>query len=250
MEWTALNSPDLACLDAARTIVLVPIGSTEQHGRHLPVGVDSRLAGEVCAHAAAIVRPQSHVLVLPTLWISLAEHHMSFAGTLTLDMPTFTDVLRCIVRSLQRQGFGRILLVNGHGGNIAALKVIVDALSQELELPLAAVTYWMLAAPAFTAILEGQTNLRHACEAETSMMMAVDPERIDFPAVASARPPAEGFDEPSGVYRYRAISHWSADGVVGTPHLATAEKGKRLLAAAAEALSIRLLDGSIWPELS
>lgn len=243
--WTELKTSAFPADET--TVVILPIGSTEQHGPHLPVGVDSQLATEVARQAAKIVVASQPVLVLPTLWVSLAEHHMNFGGTLTLDFSTFRAVIRCVVSSLSRQGFRRILLLNGHGGNVAALSVIVDELSRAFAIPLAAVTYWEAASAEFAALLEGQQNLRHACEAETSMMLSVAPALVDVDAARRVQAPADGLAPVGGVVRSRRMEEWSASGVVGTPSLANAEKGALLLGAAAAAVASRILDGSIWP---
>lgn len=232
--------------DAADTIVILPVGSTEQHGPHLPVEVDTRLVTEIAERTAGIVRASRPVLVIPTLWVSLAEHHMSFAGTLTLDLDTIRAVLRCLVRSLSRRGFRRVLILNGHGGNMSALPLITDELSRELDVSLACATYWVVAAEAFGRILEGQPNLRHACEAETAMMLALAPELVDMDAARKLEAPADGLHAPTGLHRWRRIEEWTRSGVVGTPGLASAEKGVRLLDAAAVALASRLVDEATW----
>lgn len=232
--------------DPSETTVIVPIGSTEQHGPHLPVEVDTRLVTEIAERTAGIARATRPALVLPTLWVSLAEHHMSFAGTLTLDLDAFRSVLRCLVRSLARQGFRRVLILNGHGGNISALPLITDELSREFALPLVCATYWVVAAEAFGRILDGQPNLRHACEAETAMMLALVPGLVEMDAARALEAPAEGLHDPTGLHRWRRIEEWTRSGVIGTPGLASAEKGVRLLDAAAAALASRLVDDATW----
>lgn len=246
-RWAEIRSTDFDRTAAASTIVIVPIGSTEQHGPHLPVEVDSLLVTEVAQRAAALANPHAPTLVLPTLWVSLAEHHMAHPGSLTLDFETLLAFLRCIVRSLKRQGHRRVLLLNGRGGNMAALTLVVDQLSRELDLPLATATYWVVAQSAFADILDGQSNLLHACEAETSMVMHLRPELVDMAAARALDAPATGFTPTGGVYRWRGIDHWSCSGVVGVPKLASAEKGARLLQAAAEALAQQLTEnGALW----
>jgi creatinine amidohydrolase len=247
-QWGRIKSTAFDRAAAASTIVILPIGSTEQHGPHLPVEVDSLLVGEVaqrCATLAAQAESPAPVLVLPTLWVSLAEHHMADAGSLTLDFETLLGFTRCIVRSLQRQGYRRVLLLNGHGGNMAALTLIVDILTTELDVPVTTATYWMVAAPAFAEILDGQPNLLHACEAETSMVMYLRPELVDAEAARTLTAPASGF-LAGGVHRWRPIAHWSCSGVVGTPQLSSADKGARLLHAAATALAERISGNAIW----
>jgi creatinine amidohydrolase len=235
--WANLRSPQFNRSSMAQTIAILPIGSTEQHGPHLPVQVDTLLATEVAQRAAVMYQGKQPVLVLPPLWVSLAEHHMMMAGTLSLDHATLLAFIRCIVRSLARQGCGQVLLLNGHGGNMAALVSVVDQLSGELDVPLSTSTYWVAAAEAFGEILEGQSNLLHACEAETSMLMYLRPDLVDAVAARMLKAPASGFLQPAGSHRWRPIGYWSCSGVVGIPALATAEKGERLLKAAARAVA-------------
>ena len=107
---------------------------------------------------------------------------MDFCGTLTLDFETFHALLKNLCRSIRHHGFQRIFLLNGHGGNIAALNVICSELVRELDgLRVIAGTYWTLpeVAQKFAEILEVQQNVRHAGEAETSMMLALEPELVD-----------------------------------------------------------------------
>ena len=248
IEWEKLRSPDFDALRLREAIVVVPVGSTEQHGPHLPVHVDSMIATEVAWRAAALCGSVQPVIVAPTVRVSLAEHHMAFGGTLTLDYDTFCAVLRCMVSSIHRQGFARILLLNGHGGNINALRPIIDQLTREMQVRLAGASYWELAADAFETILEGQQYLQHACEAETSMVLALAPKLVDLAAARCVVCNTAGFGKGNGVYRYRPIAEWAASGVVGTPHLATADKGERLLAAAATALYRALADPGIWSD--
>ena len=131
--WEQLRSPQLKSLADVNAIVVVPVGSMEQHGPHLPVKVDALLATEVARRAALKVQTHQPILVTPTVWCGLAEHHMDFCGTLTLDFENFHALLRNLCRSIRHHGFRRIFLLNGHGGNIAALNVICSELIRELE---------------------------------------------------------------------------------------------------------------------
>jgi len=248
VQWSNLKTQDFAADARERCVAILPIGSTEQHGPHLPVQVDTLLASEVGLRAARHAPASTPVLVLPPLWISLAEHHMGMGGSLTLDFATLHAFVRCVVMSLGRQGYRRVLLLNGHGGNIAALNTIVDLLTIETAVPVATATYWLAAGAAFGRILESQDNLLHACEAETSMLMHLRPDLVDMQAAQSVRAPMRGFLEPSGTHRWRPIEHWSCSGVVGAPQFASAEKGERLLNAAGETIAARISDGSIWSE--
>jgi len=178
VEWRRLRADQLRELARQDAIVILPVAALEQHGPHLPVEVDSRLGEEVAVRTArkAVARGQSAV-VLPVLWTGISEHHMSFSGTITLDFATFSAVVEGVVRSVLRDGFKRVVLLNAHGGNENALRTITDDLTPKLGVPIVQFTYWYAAAVAIAKILETQGGLMHACEAETSMMMAVRPVR-------------------------------------------------------------------------
>src|SRR5215475_8713679 len=122
--WKELTAEDLRAKAAADAIVILPVGSMEQHGPHLPVGVDTILTEGVC-RAAAEQASDVPVVVAPTVWCGMAEHHMAFGGTFTFDIPTYRAVLLAFLRSIERNGFSRVLIVNGHGGNIAALSAFL-----------------------------------------------------------------------------------------------------------------------------
>jgi len=171
---------------------------------------------------------------------------MSFGGTLTLDFDTFRSVIRCICLSIQQHGFVRIALINGHGGNIAALTVISAELTLELNATVACATYWHVAEKEFNNILEAQQTIRHAGEAETSMLLALRPDLVDQQIIATFEPPTDGLGAENGVYRWRPIKDWSDSGVIGVPAAATAEKGVQLLEAAGKALATQLANPTIW----
>lgn len=249
IEWWRLKASELNALAARDAVVIVPVGSTEQHGPHLPTQVDSLLVGEIARRAARKVK-DTPIVVTPTVWSGLAEHHISLGGTLSLDFSTFFAVLRCLCRSLVRQGFSRILLLNGHGGNIAALTVVVNELAVELDRPIATTSYWPLAKDAFATILERQKTVRHACEAETSMLLALAPELVDMAKAANAVGPTEReLAEVTGTeaaHRWRSFKARTRHGAIGDPRGATAEKGERLLEAAAAAVAVLVSNGEFW----
>jgi creatinine amidohydrolase len=247
VEWVNLKARDIRALREKDAIAIIPIGSIEQHGPHLPVQVDALLAGEVACRTARLIVDHAPVVVLPTIWSGLAEHHMSLGGTLTLDLRTFLDLVRGIVRSVARNGFTRILLLNGHGGNMTALDALVGDLSAEMSLPIALATYWIPPQKEFAEILEEQPGVAHACEAETSMLLALRPDLVDMAALDHIDPPRE-WAGGSDIYVWQSVASWSPSGVAGTPKAASADKGQRLLQAAAEALAGRLREGTIWTQ--
>lgn len=247
--WEQLRSPQLKSLADANAIVVVPVGSIEQHGPHLPVKVDALLATEVARRAALKVQTHQPILVTPTVWCGLAEHHMDFCGTLTLDFETFHALLRNLCRSIRHHGFRRIFLLNGHGGNIAALNVICSELVRELEgLRVVSGTYWTLpeVAEKFAEILEVQQNVRHAGEAETSMMLALEPELVDQSILNQADGTPEIPFYGSGVSSWVSFKEVSANGVIGSPSVATAAKGELLLEVAADGIAGILQNPALW----
>jgi creatinine amidohydrolase len=260
--WKERTAEDLNALAADEAIVVLPVASMEQHGPHLPVGVDTILCENVCKAAAGIVAaqpanpdpqiidaPPRPVVVAPTLWCGMAEHHMSFGGTFTFDIPTYRTVLLAFLRSIGRAGFRRVVIVNGHGGNMSALNAFLPDLQRETELKLYATTYFMLAVEEMLPLLDRQNGVRHACEVETSMMMALTPDLVKQDRLAEAFGPM--FEDTRSVLApewqsFRAISDLSPNGVIGDARTSTTEKGERLLAACAGALAAKLLDRKLW----
>ena len=244
--WQALTAADLSEQARANAIILLPVASMEQHGPHLPVGVDSLLCEAVCRRAAETVAATSPVIVAPTLWCGMAEHHMAFGGTFTFDLATYSDVLASLVNSIERHGFKRLLIVNGHGGNVAALAAILPDLQRQRSLKIRTTTYFDLAQPAMPAILEDQDGVRHACEAETSMMMALAPELVRDEALKAAHGPPHVHRRPLALGQYRSFRDFTPSGVVGDARRASRQKGEKLLAACAAALAAALKDPHTW----
>jgi len=245
-EWRKLRADQLRDMAKQDAIVILPVASLEQHGPHLPVEVDSMLGETVAARTAAKVAAKGQaVVVLPVLWTGLSEHHMSFGGTITLDNAAFAAVVEGVVRSILRHGFKKIVLLNAHGGNENALRAITDDLTPKLGVPIVQFTYWYAAAVPIAKILETQGGLSHACEAETSMMMAVRPDLVAEDRIPLAKSNTTG-DISSGVYRWRSIGSRSASGVIGNPEAATREKGERLFDAISTAVADKLCDKDLW----
>ncbi len=244
IEWRRLRADELREAATPETVVILPVASIEQHGPHLPVEVDSVLAEAVAlATARAMTEQGGRALVLPTLWTGISEHHMSFGGTITLDATTFAAVVEQICRSVVRLGFQRIALLNGHGGNDSALRVAADDLTPRLGRPVVALTYWHVAAAEIAKVLTAQTRLLHACEAETSMMLALRPDLV---AMDRAPPPQPAPEDTPGLHRWRTLAQVSSVGVIGEARAASAEKGRRLLAAISATLAQALMRPGVW----
>src|SRR4029450_10702893 len=175
VRWDRLTAPAIRDAVKDKTVVIVPLGATEQHGPHLPTQVDWRSAYEISLRAARLMAGRQRALVTRAIPFGMSEHHMSLGGTLTLASATMAAVIGCVVRSAARHGFERIFVLNGHGGNMPAPETILTELTVDLKLPLAGGTYWYIAADSIRSILEKQPQLLHACEAATSIMQQLAP---------------------------------------------------------------------------
>jgi creatinine amidohydrolase len=250
IEWSRLRAAELNERAAAGALAILPVASTEQHGPHLATGVDCYVCGEVCRRAARkLVDGGTPAIVAPVLWAGLAEHHVAFGGSFTLTLPTYQALLRDLCRSILRAGFPRIVIVNGHGGNVSALNAMSEELTRELGSPVAIATYWLLAEEEFARILDDQRSVMHACEGETSMMMAIEPDLVDRGRLGEAF----GLTSHRGgsvlsqpLHRWRSFTEITPSGVIGDARRASPEKGEALLDAAAGALASRLAKGEPW----
>jgi creatinine amidohydrolase len=246
--WKELTAEDLRGKAAANAIVVLPVASMEQHGPHLPVGVDTYLCEAVCRAGAELAVQSVPCVVAPTLWCGMAEHHMAFGGTFTFDIPTYQAVLLAFLRSIARHGFTKVFIVNGHGGNIAALNAFLPDLTRETGLMLYATTYFELSKADLAQFLEDQKSVHHACEVETSMMMVVAPDTVKRDRLAEAYGMLNG--DPRKAYpasRYLPFKdNLTATGVIGDARRANADKGKKLLAVCAEGLAATLKNKEMW----
>ena len=222
-----MNWPAVAAL-SKDTPVVVPIAALEQHGRHMPVFTDSMLLGEVVERASK--RLGDRVVWTPLFWLGNSHHHMDFAGTLSASPRVYLDVLNDLLDNLVTHGFRRLVLLNGHGGNIVPAQQVVFEARQRYrtrtDLLLLATTYWSLGGkPNEVDRSIEQARMGHACEWETSMMLRIAPHLVgDLPPV-DAVPPGLPF-EP-------ATQGWitkdrSTPGHIGNPRIATALKGETL----------------------
>src|ERR1700755_1997646 len=146
VEWARMTAPELRAIAARKSaLAILPAGSLEQHGPHLPVITDTASASAAPIAAARLVAPDPiPVAVLPGLWLGLSEHHLPFGGTISVDYAAYRAILESIVRSLRAIGFARLLIVNGHGGNIDPLAVASRELAVAYDFPIVATTPWFL----------------------------------------------------------------------------------------------------------
>jgi creatinine amidohydrolase len=240
MTWPEVEAERERGVDA----VLIPVGSTEQHGRHMPLDTDCLIARELCRRAAELGEEEGvSLLVAPTLNVTLSWYHMQFPGSMRLSTTTFLRVFREVCDSLAHHGFENLIAVNGHGGNIAALTVAVNHTMETTGRRVFLVQWWDLAAD-LLAEIEGP--MIHAEEAETSIALALG-QRVLEPeaardaydrgdAVRSAGLPWTSFGKyglthkgPGVVVPMDMLRDISSSGVVGDATRARRETGERVV---------------------
>ena len=254
MIYSEMTSPELGRI-APRVIALLPVAAIEQHGRHLPVQTDTALVSEIARRAERALPKQ--VALLPALWAGCSHHHLGFPGTISLSSETYIRVLIEMVECLARAGFRRIALLNGHGGNITPGNEALYRLNIKWNGPrepwVAMATYWQVAAREMAAQKFMRTPaLTHACEYETSMMLALRTDWVKL-RLAKGQNPTRGSkfynptgDPPSRVAVCESYHHFTRTGATGSPELATAEKGRKLFNLTSSAVIEFLRDFSRW----
>src|SRR5947208_12697472 len=173
MQLSDLTGTDIAALGREVSIV-TPTPALEQHGRHMPLFTDSLLLGEVIRRVSE--RLKDRIIFTPLMWLGNSEHHLDFPGTMTAAPRVYLDLLKDMAENFLFHGFRRIVLVNGHGGNIVpgqqAMFELRQKYRQRSDLLLLSTTYWTLGAkPQEKDRSFAQHEMGHACEWETSMML-------------------------------------------------------------------------------
>ena len=243
--------------NAKEKIAVLPLGAIEQHGPHLPVSTDTDIVSQISI--AAEKRLAADILLCPTLAFGSSHHHLSFGGTLSILVGTYTQLIVELTESLIQSGFRRIVLLNGHGGNITPVKQALTILSNKYDVSvqpnIVLVTYWELAGKIFAGDPPMESPaLSHACEYETSLVMHLFPEKVLSERIErSKRAKGNGYvpwedDLPyRGVTMVKQTEFISDNGSSGEPGLGTAEKGKHLFDNAVESLVEFLKAFKTWP---
>ncbi len=225
MKLAELKWPDIASLDK-NTPVIFPVAALEQHGHHMPLFTDSLLLGEVARRAEEQLAGRA--LFAPLQWLGNSDHHLEFAGTLSASPRTYLDLLNGLYDNFIMHGFRRLIIINGHGGNhVPGQQAVFETRQryrQRSDLLLLFGTYWLLGGkPDQQGTAMAQQQMGHACEWETSMMLAIRPELVgDYRQVREV---------PWGNPFLPASRGWitmdrTAPGHIGLPAHASAEKGE------------------------
>jgi creatinine amidohydrolase len=241
LTWPEINEAVLA-----RKVVLLPIGSTEQHGHHLPLDVDNFLARSVCLETAR--RIPRDVLVMPTIPYGYNEHALDFPGTIHVTYHHFIEYCLDVCKSVAHAGFDRLIIVDGHGSNEHLCEFIARRATLETDALFASTMWTNLGTEAFNAVREsGIGGAAHACELETSVYLHLAPERVQMDKAADHYGGAAGQEGSTFLQVDLArplppmkVVQWTSGatptGVSGAATLATAAKGKATLDGAASNL--------------
>lgn len=253
--WAELGTRDFAALDPARTVAVLPLGATEQHGPHLPLGVDTLLADGIVRATLPRLAEALPVLFLPTQPVGLSPEHARFAGTLSLSSETAMRLWKEIGAGVARAGLRKLVLFNAHGGHVGAMDVVARELRESHDLLVYSVSWFHLP-------LTDDAGQRlqidrfdvHAGQSETALMLALAPELVRAEAARDFRPSAEqrARDYPIlGDGRSAklgwAMQDYHPDGAAGNAAAATAQQGEVWLDAAARALAALLDEVSRLP---
>jgi creatinine amidohydrolase len=250
--WADLTTQEFDQLDKARTIAVLPVAATEQHGPHLSVSVDTDLLESVIHAALPHLAPESPVLFLPTQSVGLSPEHNRFAGTLSLSAHTIINLWTDIAESVAKTGIRKLVLLNSHGGNVGLLDVVARDLRARLNMLVYSVSWFNLPLgysvdQLFTAH-EHRYGI-HAGQIETAMMLALKPERVrmdlaeNFASASEQR--AQQFEILGNGKSAKLgwqIQDYNPSGAVGNAQAATAEQGHAVLKAAGVALAKMLAE--------
>ena len=236
-----MTSPEVrAAIDAGHTTVVVACGAVEQHGPHLPLFMDAEHGTRL---AEDVARRLGNALVAPTIRVGCSEHHMSFAGTISLQTATFEAVCRDYCVSLARHGFRHICFIPSHGGNFAPLASMVDRLNEAAGPETRVVAFTDLAAliELWTNVAEEESGLGsrvggHADVVESSIMLALHPHLVRTQAAAAGY---SGPLTPEVLRRMfqEGIGAITANGILGDARGMSVELGQRCIAELADMLT-------------
>ncbi|MFC3684826.1 creatininase family protein [Hydrogenophaga luteola] len=254
--WSDLSTADFAALNRERAIAVLPVAATEQHGPHLPLSVDTDIVNGVVAAALPHLARDLPALFLPTQTVGFSPEHTRFAGTLTFKAETLVRVWTEIGEGVAASGVKKLVLLNSHGGQVGALDLVARDLRARLSMLVYSVNWFGL--PLLDAQGQDVNALFsadehrfgiHAGEIETSMMLALRPERVRMDRAeyfrSSSQDRAERFATLGNGRSAKLgwmMQDYNANGAVGNAAAATAEKGRALLDAAGRALAQALAE--------
>jgi creatinine amidohydrolase len=240
-NWMDMTWQDIAGAQTARWIAVLPLAAVEQHGPHLPLGVDTFIAEAYLERVGKILPEELPVTFLPVQRVGVSAEHLSFPGTLTLSATTAIAAWTELGESLARAGLRKLVMVTSHGGNVAAMEVVARELRTQLGMLAVTVGWHRFGYPdgAFTA--EEKKHGIHGGDIETSLMLAAKPDIVRMDKAPNATPATIAMAQEFkwlGAYRPAGFAWMTQDinptGAVGDATRASAVKGDAALTRGAE----------------
>ncbi len=235
-DWTEMTWTDVAAGDTARWVAVLPVAAVEQHGPHLPLGVDASIADAYIDRVLTLLPDDLPATFLPMQKIGYSDEHLAFPGTLSLSARTLIAAWTEIGESLRRCGLRKLVIVTSHGGNVALMDPVARDLRVRLKMLVVTCAWHRFGYPPGTFEAEEEHHGIHGGDVETSLMLAYRPEAVQMKNAAAAVPVtvemASTFKwlsafKPAGFGWMTQDLHPS--GAVGDASVATAQKGKQAL---------------------
>ena len=258
IHWERNTWQTIEKISKESAVVIVPVGSVEQHGHHCPIDTDSTSVNAVAVAAAEkLFNKGIKALVCPQVWYGYSKHHMDFPGTITVSSEVLEETLVQICKSILHHGFTNILILNGHGGNIHTALIAGRRVGEEVETgprPVIAVaSYWDIGAKSINAIRESPPGgIAHAGEFETSMQLYLREEYVKKELIKDCTIKIDTeylildltYSGPVGFWHN--VKDVSETGACGDPTLASKEKGERFFNAVVSDLAEFLEEFKGW----
>ena len=243
-DWMEMTWQEVAEAGAAtaRWIAVLPLAAVEQHGPHLPLGVDTFIAEAYLARVRKILPDELPVTFLPVQRIGVSVEHLAYPGTLSLSAATAIAAWTELGESLARAGLRKLVLITSHGGNVAAMELVARDLRTRFRMLAITVGWHRFGYPENTFSSEEKKHGIHGGDIETSLMLAAMPETVRSEKAPKATPATVAMAREFrwlGAYRPAGFAWMTQDlhatGAIGDATLATAAKGEAALARGAEA---------------
>lgn len=229
-------------------LVIIPTGATEAHGPHMPTDTDSHQA----EHISVLLAERIGAVVVPTINYGISKTFENFAGTISLSVPLYQELIYEIGRALIKLGYKNILILNGNRpngtSNDAVARRLLDDLDEDHDFKVTAVSYWEPGAAAIHALRKSEVGgMGHAGEFETSFQLSTRPELVKMDRLEGVHAPLVGWDlvapmVPIRTYGKRPRPAKGHAAIFGNPHVATAESGVAFVEAVVEAMADMMLN--------
>lgn len=242
--WQELSTAEFAAADRKGTVVVIPVGAIEQHGPHLPVGVDAMINDGLLEDALGRLPADFPILVLPQQTIGWSDEHGAFPGTLSVSMETLTAAWCEIGSTIANAGFRRLVFFNSHGGQSEIAKIVCRKLRISHGVLAVAANWYALVDLSDLVDAGERRHGIHAGDVETSMMMHLRPDLVRTDALANFEPSSVDMARrykrlgPTGATPYGWMTQdLHPSGAVGNAMQASAEKGRTIVERAGQAMA-------------